>query len=170
MQPRSHQRVVRRSWLAALAQCAASCAQAPVGTCDVQALANNDLVGQGTVVHCESYLSGTDGGAANAMLLAQQCVLSALGKGLAFTLVYDDPVAPDRLRAAISGFRGPSRELVRYYVSSVNKAGQTQLSVKTCNEAAPAQALEKSAGCTPGPGKPCLTCNNPGLGSLLCGG
>ena len=158
--------------LAAASLGAAGCAQASSRSCDLQKLVDGDVLGHGAVVHCESFLENTDGGAANAMLLAQECVLSALGKGLTFTLLYDDPIAGDHLSAAISGYRGANdRSLVRYYAASVNSAGQPQISVKTCNAASPSvQPLDKSPGCTPAAGRPCLTCNSPGSGLLLCGG
>jgi hypothetical protein len=157
----------------------AGCVQTSPEFCDVEKLVIGDVDGRDPITHCESFLENADAGGTNPMALAQACVLKAVQQDRAtFTLIYDVPGATNHLRAGISGYRGTNNRMsVRYYAASQSPtATAPALSVKTCNEqfnadntALVAQALDATPGCTPGPGMPCLTCNAPGIGSLICG-
>lgn len=145
-------------------------------TCDVATQVQADVLGRDPIMHCESLLTVDGGDDPSAWAAAQACVLQAVQRDRsAFTFVYDTLGG----QAGLSGFRGTNNRLVvRQYAFAMDPSDpkHPRLSVHNCNErynadntALVTQAVDATAGCTPTVGKPCLTCNDPSTGSLLCG-
>jgi hypothetical protein len=159
-----------------LALLGAGCAQQSSGSCDIVQQLANDLFDAKSVVHCEDFLSQPDAGA-DAWQRAQDCVIQAVQKDrVPFSFYFTDPRSSAHLRGGYDGVPLDSgRMSVRSYAYVGDTSGapgdaHPQLSVRTCDERPPAFALERTPGCTPSPGVPCLDCVNPAGGSLLCAG
>jgi hypothetical protein len=121
-------------------------------------------------------LDGTENPAS--LEAARTCVITAVNQQppkTNFVLVWTVAnTTNNHLRQALAGVINGGVLTVRQYAYAGDAMGvpgdlHPKVSVQTCN-ADTRSAVYATPGCTIAPGKPCITCNLPLNGQLLCGG
>jgi hypothetical protein len=175
---------MRAGVLVALLGCAVSCRNTVTVTCDLGLMVEAELggldqqVADGGATGSFSDCSGLVGDppTAEGFAAAQYCAVTAVGAGRAFKLVYAVPATGQNLRAAFTGVPTANGLRVRAYAYSGDFPGHPDdanpsVSMRTCLGTPPLvdTATVIAGGCRPDVGRPCLKCNLPTAGTLLCG-
>ncbi len=119
-----------------------------------------------------------DNDTASTLDAARKCVITAINTAnptRGFRMVWTVQKSPNHLRAGLAGVASGGMMFVHQFaytgdVSGVPGDKHPKVSVQTCTQDAAHSAIFATAGCVIGPGKPCMTCNAPISGQLLCGG
>jgi hypothetical protein len=145
--------------------------------CDIEPFMNPTLEGRGTIDDCGTFkLDALE--TAAALETARTCVVTHVNStkpSSGFKMVWTVAnTTNNHLRAALTGVVAGGVMVVRQYAYAGDASGvpgdmNPKVSVQTCT-ADTRSAVYATPGCVVAPGKPCMTCNTPLNGQLLCGG
>jgi hypothetical protein len=157
-----------RRLVALLLLTAAGCESSTL-PCTVDVQVAIDVSGK-AITPCGNFKLGpTSPGFDADFVTAQRCVLDAVAAKQPFALVYDVPADNKHERVGLSGQLAGSDLVVRQYAYSAGAdEAHPRLSRQVCTPSMQTAAVTATPDCTPTVGHPCLTCNAPQSGMLVC--